>query len=74
MGEFLSRELTIGQCDPASDAFFSRNKDRSVYINKWYSDKDQSDARSRKIYSLSGNLSCLFFCNLLWEMTSSNEE
>ena len=35
---------------------------------------DQSNARSRKIYSLSGNLSCLFFCNLLWEMTSSNEE
>ena len=74
MGKFLSRELTIGQCDPAGDAFFSRNKDRSVYINKWYSDTDQSDARSRKIYSLSGNLSCLFFCNLLWEMTSSNEE
>ena len=22
MGEFRSRELTIGQCDPASDAFF----------------------------------------------------
>ena len=36
--------------------------------------KDQGKARSRKIYSLSGNLSCLFFCNLLWEMTSSNEE
>ena len=36
--------------------------------------KDQGNARSRKIYSLSGNLSCLFFCNLLWEMTSSNEE
>ena len=35
---------------------------------------DQSNARSRKIYSLSGNLSCLFFCNLLGEMTSSNEE
>ena len=35
---------------------------------------DQSNARSRKIYSLSGNLSCLFFSNLLWEMTSSNEE
>ena len=34
MGEFLSRELTIGQCDPAHDAFFSRNKDSSVYINK----------------------------------------
>ena len=32
MGEFLSRELTIGQCDPASDPFFSRNKDSSVYI------------------------------------------
>ena len=56
MGEFLSRELTVGQCDPASDAFFSRNNDRST---------DQSDARSGKIYSLSGNLSCLFFCNLL---------
>ena len=38
MGEFLSREATIGKCDPASDAFFSRNKDRCVYINKWYSD------------------------------------
>ena len=36
--------------------------------------KDQGNARSRKIYSLSGNLSCFFFCNLLWEMTSSNEE
>ena len=36
--------------------------------------KDQGNAPSRKIYSLSGNLSCLFFCNLLWEMTSSNEE
>ena len=36
--------------------------------------KDQGNASSRKIYSLSGNLSCLFFCNLLWEMTSSNEE
>ena len=35
---------------------------------------DQSDARSGKIYSLSGNLSCLFFCNLLWEITSPNEE
>ena len=35
---------------------------------------DQSNARSRKSYSLSGNLSCLFFCNLLWEMTCSNEE
>ena len=35
---------------------------------------DQSDARCRKIYFLSGNLSCLFFCDLLWEMTSSNEE
>ena len=35
---------------------------------------DQSNARSRKTYSLSGNLSCLFFCNLLWEMTCSNEE
>ena len=32
MGEFLSRELTIGQCDPASDPFFSRNKASSVYI------------------------------------------
>ena len=32
MGEFLSRELTVGQCDPASDAFFSRNKDSSVYV------------------------------------------
>ena len=36
--------------------------------------KDQGNARSRKIYSLSGNLSCFFFCNLLWQMTSSNEE
>ena len=35
---------------------------------------DQSNARSRKIYYLSGNLSCLFFCDLLWEMTSSTEE
>ena len=34
MGEFLSRELTIRQCDPASDALFSRNKDSSVHINK----------------------------------------
>ena len=34
MVEFLSRELTVGQCDPASDAFFSRNKDSSVNINK----------------------------------------
>ena len=56
MGEFLSCEFTIGQSDPASDAFFSRNKDRST---------DQSNARSSKIYSLSGDLSCLFFCNLL---------
>ena len=30
--------------------------------------------RSRKIYYFSGNLSCLFFCDLLWEMTSSTEE
>ena len=32
MGEFLSRELTVGQCDPFSHAFFSRNKDSSVYV------------------------------------------
>ena len=75
MGEFLSRELAIGQCDPASDAFFSRNKNSSVYINKWYSDyTHQSNALARKIYYLLGNLSCLFFFDLLWEMTSSNEE
>ena len=30
---------------------------------------DQSNARSRKIYSVSGNLSCLCFCNLFWEMS-----
>ena len=54
MGEFFSRELTVGQCDPASDAFFSRNIQTT----------DQSNARSRKIYYLSGNLSCLFFCDL----------
>ena len=34
MREFLTRELKIGQYDPASDAFFSKNKDSSVYINK----------------------------------------
>ena len=34
MREFLSRELAIGQCDPASNAFFSSNKNSSVYINK----------------------------------------
>ena len=34
----------------------------------------QSNARARKIYYLLGNLSCLFFFDLLWEMTSSNEE
>ena len=55
MGEFLKRELTIGQCDPASDAFFSRNKDSSVYINKWY-----SDYRSKQ---------CAFPQNLLCQVT-----
>ena len=75
MGEFLSRELTIGQCDPASDALFSRNKDSVVFtLTSDIQTTDQSNARSRKIYYLSGNLSCLFSCDLLWEMTSSNEE
>ena len=34
----------------------------------------QSNARARKIYYLLSNLSCLFFFDLLWEMTSYNEE
>ena len=64
MGEFLSRELTVGQCDPASDASVGT---RTVVftLTSDIQTTDQSNARSRKIYYLSGNLSCLFFCNLL---------
>ena len=66
MGEFLSLELTVGQCDPFSDAFFSRNKDSVVFtLTSDIQTTDQSNSRSRKIYYLSGNLSCLFFCSLL---------
>ena len=66
MGEFLSRELTVGQCDPFSDAFFSRNKDSVVFtLTSDIQTTDQSNSRSRKIYYLSGNLSCLFFSSLL---------
>ena len=63
MGEFLSRELTIGQCDPAGDAFFSRNKNSSVYINKWYPDYRSKQCACPQIYFLWSNLSCLF---LVW--------
>ena len=75
MGEFLSRELTVGQCDPASDAFFTVGTRTVVFtLTGDIQTTDQSNARSGKIYYLSGNLSCLFFCDLLWEMTSSTEE
>ena len=66
MREFLKRELTIGQCDPASDAFFTVGTRTVVFtLTSDIRTTDQSNARSRKIYSLSGNHSCLFFFNLL---------
>ena len=60
MGEFLSRELTIGQCDPASDAFFTVGTRTVVFTLTSDLQNDQSNTRSRKINPLSGNVSCLF--------------
>ena len=51
MGEFLTRELTIRQCDPASDAFFTVGTRTVVFtLASDIQTTDQSNARSRKIY------------------------
>ena len=65
MGEFLSRELTIGNVIPSATLSSVGTRTVVLTLTSDIRTKDQGNARSRKIYSLSSNLSCLFFCNLL---------
>ena len=53
MGKFLRRKLR--QCDPASYAFFSRNKNSGIYINKWY-----PDYRSKQCASIPAKFTIIY--------------